>query len=106
MCIADSDRQISPGCHIQRAENGTSLRAVDNKSALARERIVAGLEAARRPGRRGGCPGAIDPEKLEALLSTLRTGASKATVCRNFGVKRMTLYRVLARCGHEGLAQQ
>ena len=67
--------------------------------ALARERIMAGLEAARKRGRRGGRPRAIDPEKLEAILSALENGASKAAVCRNFGVKRATLYHALARNG-------
>ena len=65
--------------------------------ALARERIMAGLEAARRRGRRSGRPRAIDPEKREAILSTLNNGASKAAVRRNFGVKRTTLYHALAR---------
>ena len=67
--------------------------------ALARERIMAGLEAARKRGRRGGRPRATDPEKLEAILSALENGASKATLCRNFGVKRTTLYHALARSG-------
>ena len=65
--------------------------------ALARERIMAGLEAACRRGRRGGRPRAIDPEELDAILSTLENGASKAAVCRSFGVKRTTLYHALAR---------
>ena len=65
--------------------------------ALARERIMAGLEAARKRGRRGGRPRAIDPEKMEAIVSALENGASKAAVCRNFGVRRTTLYHALAR---------
>ena len=79
---------------------------VQYESALARERIIAGLEAARRRGGLGGRPRAIDSEKLEAFLSTLKTGDSKAAVSRNFGVGRMTLFRVLARCGLEASAQQ
>ena len=67
--------------------------------ALARERIMAGLAAARKRGRRGGRPRAIDPEKMEAILTALENGASKAAVCRNFGVKRTTLYHTLARNG-------
>jgi len=65
--------------------------------ALARERIMAGLEAARQRVRQGGRPRAIDSEKLEAILSALDNGASKAAICRNFGVKRATLYHTLAR---------
>ncbi|MCY4563927.1 MAG: recombinase family protein [Gammaproteobacteria bacterium] len=66
---------------------------------LARERIMAGLKAARRRGRRGGRPKAIGQEKLWAILSALENGASKAAVCRNFGVKRTILYHALARNG-------
>lgn len=67
--------------------------------ALTQERVVAGLEAARRRGRIGGRPSAITGEKLDAIISALRGGMSKAAVCRNFGVKRTTLIETLARCG-------
>ena len=65
--------------------------------ALTQERIRAGLEAARRRGKRGGRPQAISPEKLEAIFAALQAGASKASLCRTFGVKRTTLYDALAR---------
>jgi len=65
--------------------------------ALTQERIRAGLEAARRRGTRGGRPKAISAEKLEAILAALRAGASKASLCRAFGVKRTTLSDALAR---------
>jgi DNA invertase Pin-like site-specific DNA recombinase len=65
--------------------------------ALTQERIRAGLEAARRRGTRGGRPKAISAEKLEAILAALHAGASKASLCRAFGVKRTTLYDALAR---------
>jgi DNA invertase Pin-like site-specific DNA recombinase len=65
--------------------------------ALAQERIRAGLEAARRRGKRGGRPRAISPDQFEAISAALEVGASKAAVCRTFGVKRTTLYDALAR---------
>ena len=64
---------------------------------LTQERIRAGLEAARRSGKRGGRPKAISPEQLEAILAALHAGASKASLCRTFGVKRTTLYDALTR---------
>jgi DNA invertase Pin-like site-specific DNA recombinase len=67
--------------------------------ALARERILAGLEAARKRGRKGGRPRAINPEKLTAIKQALEGGASKAAVCRTFGVKRSTLYGALEMMG-------
>jgi DNA invertase Pin-like site-specific DNA recombinase len=67
--------------------------------ALTRERVVAGLSAAKRRGRRGGRPLAITGEKLDAILTALDGGMSKAGVCRNFGVRRTTLIETLSRVG-------
>jgi DNA invertase Pin-like site-specific DNA recombinase len=65
--------------------------------ALTQERIKAGLAAAKRRGKHGGRPRAISAEQLEAILAALQAGASKAAICRTFGVKRTTLYDALAR---------
>jgi DNA invertase Pin-like site-specific DNA recombinase len=70
--------------------------------ALTRERIQAGLVAARRRGRRGGRPLAIEPEKLEAVIAALNGGAGKAAVCRTFAIPRSTLIDTLARVGWSG----
>ena len=67
--------------------------------SLIQERVQAGLAAARRRGRRGGRPFAIDAEKLGAVITALDSGATKAAVCRTFGVKRSTLIDSLARIG-------
>ena len=58
---------------------------------------MAGLEAARRRGRKGGRPYAIDPEKMQAILNALKNGDSKASICRTFQIKRSTLYDALSR---------
>jgi len=70
--------------------------------ALAKERVSAGLAAARRRGRVGGRPPSITGEKLESILAALRDGMSKAAVCRTFGVKRTTLIETIARIGGVG----
>jgi DNA invertase Pin-like site-specific DNA recombinase len=67
--------------------------------SLIQERVQAGLAAARRRGRRGGRPVAIDAEKLGAVITALDGGATKAAVCRTFGIKRSTLIDSLARIG-------
>ena len=59
--------------------------------------VMAGLEAANRRGRKGGRPRAINEEKMEAILEDLKAGTSKASICRNFGIKRSTLYDALVR---------
>ena len=65
--------------------------------ALTRERIMAGLEAAKKRGRKGGRPKVINDEKLQAITDALQTGASKASICRTFDIKRSTLYDALNR---------
>jgi len=67
--------------------------------SLIQERVQAGLAAARRRGRHGGRPTAIDTEKLATVTAALDTGATKAAVCRTFGIKRSTLIDSLARIG-------
>lgn len=71
--------------------------------ALTRERIQAGIAAARRRGRHGGRPITIEPEKLEAIIAALEGGASKAAICRTFGIARSTLIDTLTRAGWTGL---
>jgi DNA invertase Pin-like site-specific DNA recombinase len=73
--------------------------------ALARERVVAGLAAAKQRGRVGGRHRAIVGEKLDAIIAALDGGMSKAAVCRNFGVKRTTLIETLARVGWPGATE-
>jgi DNA invertase Pin-like site-specific DNA recombinase len=72
--------------------------------ALTRERVMAGLAAAKRRGRRGGRPPAIDSEKLEQIVATLDNGASKASVCRTFKIPRTTLIDTLQRVGRSAPA--
>ena len=70
--------------------------------ALTRERIMAGLAAAKRRGRRGGRPPALGPEQIEQVVAALNGSASKASVCRSFKVARSTLLDTLARVGWSG----
>jgi DNA invertase Pin-like site-specific DNA recombinase len=67
--------------------------------SLTQERVRAGLAAASRRGRRGGRPAVIDVEKLLAITAALDGGATKAAVCRTFGIRRSTLIDSLARIG-------
>ena len=70
--------------------------------ALIKERVMAGLAAARRRGRKGGRPPALDPEKVEQIIAALGGGASKASVCRTFKVPRSTVIDTLNRVGWTG----
>ncbi len=70
--------------------------------ALIKERVMAGLAAARRRGRKGGRPSALDPEKIEQIIGAPGGGASKASVYRTFKVPRSTLIDTLNRVGWTG----
>ncbi len=65
--------------------------------SLIRERVNAGLAAARKRGRVGGRPRAITDEKMELIVDALAQGRSKAEVARAFGVNRATLHREMVR---------
>ena len=70
--------------------------------ALTRERVIAGLAAAKRRGRQGGRPPTLDPEQIEQIRAALDGGASKASVCRSCKVARSTLLDTLERVGWAG----
>lgn len=70
--------------------------------ALIKERVTAGLAAARRRGRKGGRPPTLDREQVERIVAALNDGASKASVCRTFKVARSTLIDTLQRVGWTG----
>ena len=63
---------------------------------------LAGLEAARRRGRRGGRPVVIGAEKLGVAIAQLEAGASKSAVCRILAVSRSTLNDTLSLSGLDG----
>ena len=58
---------------------------------------MAGILAAKSRGRKGGRPRVIDGEKLQTIKENLQNGMSKAAICRNFSIKRTTLYDALDR---------
>ena len=62
---------------------------------LIAERTRDGIAAARAQGRKPGRP-ALDPEKVEAALTLVRSGMAPTRAARQVGVGRSTLYRELA----------
>jgi DNA invertase Pin-like site-specific DNA recombinase len=60
---------------------------------IIRERVNAGLDAARRRGRVGGRPKAIDRSKSEAIAAMKKQKIPPAEICSNLKISRATLYR-------------
>lgn len=63
---------------------------------IIRERTMAGLEAARARGKRGGRKPVMDEKKVALASAMLKDGSNSVTdVCEALGVSRATLYRYL-----------
>jgi DNA invertase Pin-like site-specific DNA recombinase len=67
---------------------------------LIRERTMAGLEAARARGRKGGRRKALDKKKRELLYKTYDAKQhSVKEMCQMFGISKPTLYSYLRQRG-------
>lgn len=65
---------------------------------LIRERTMAGLEAARARGRKGGRPRALDAKKTELAYRLYdERNHTIAEICEILGISKPTLYAYLAR---------
>ena len=65
--------------------------------SLTRERVLAGLAAARRRNRQGGRPRRVGPEALEAAQALIAQGKSVSAAARAVRVPRQTLVDALRR---------
>ncbi|WP_134167819.1 recombinase family protein [Paraburkholderia caballeronis] len=64
---------------------------------LIRERTLAGLEAARARGKKGGRPELLDAKQQRAVLAMMANRAmSIAEIAQQFNVSRSTLYNIQA----------
>ncbi len=67
---------------------------------VIRERTMAGLEAARARGRKGGRKPVMDERKISLASSLMRDRANSVQdVCETLGISRATLYRYVAPDG-------
>jgi len=62
---------------------------------LIRERVKAGLEAAKKRGKKFGRPDALDDKAKEMALAMFNGGALKIDIARHFNVTRQTVYSLL-----------
>lgn len=67
---------------------------------LIRERVNAGLAAARARGRRGGAPYKMTPAKLRLAMAAMGIPETRiGALCKELGVSSQTLYRHVAPDG-------
>jgi len=59
---------------------------------LIRERVKAGLEAAKKRDKKFGRPDALDDKAKEMALAMFNGGALKIDIARHFNVTRQTVY--------------
>ena len=59
---------------------------------LIRQRVVCGLEAARKRGKKFGRPDALDDRAKEMAVAMFNGGAPKIDIAKHFGVTRQTIY--------------
>ena len=60
--------------------------------SLIKERQREGIEIAKRKGLYKGRKAALSPEQVNELTEAVNSGKSKASVAKEFGVSRQTLY--------------
>ena len=60
---------------------------------LIRERTLAGLEAAKRQGRKGGRPRSLNEEQLETMKDLIKKGKGVSYIARSLNTSRYTVYR-------------
>ncbi len=62
---------------------------------LIRERVKAGLAAAKKKGKKFGRPDALNEKDKEMALAMFNGGATKIDISRHFNVTRQTIYTIL-----------
>lgn len=62
---------------------------------LIRERVIAGLAAAKKKGKKFGLPEALNEADKDMALAMFNGGATKIAIARHFKVTRQTIYTLL-----------
>jgi DNA invertase Pin-like site-specific DNA recombinase len=65
------------------------------EKSLIRQRVMAGLEASRKMGKKFGRPEALTPKDKEMAIVMFNGGATKGSIAQHFGVARQTIYALL-----------
>jgi putative DNA-invertase from lambdoid prophage Rac len=79
---------------VGRALTGMLAVFAEFERDILRERVKAGVEAAKAQGRVGGRPRVTNEETRQKIKELLQQGVSKAEIARKMGVSRMTVGRI------------
>ena len=63
--------------------------------SLIRQRVMAGLEASKKMGKKFGRPNALTDKDKEMAVAMFNGGATKGSIAQHFGVARQTIYALL-----------
>ena len=66
---------------------------------LIRERVKAGLDAAKKKGKKFGRPDALGEKEKDMALAMRNGGVTKIDIARHFKVTRQTIYTLLKGSG-------
>ena len=83
---------------VGRDANGVFAALAEFERDILRQRVNAGLKAARRRGRVGGRPKALDEADLKKARALLHSGEyTRVQVAEELEVSRHTLWRALSQ---------
>ena len=98
--LAGQGAEIDTGTAGGRLIFGIFAALAEFERDLIRERVNAGLAAARARGRRGGAPYKMTPAKLRLAQAAMgKPETSVGELCRELGVSSQTLYRHVSPAG-------
>ena len=98
--LAGQGAQIDTTTAAGRLVFGIFAALAEFEGALIRERTVAGLRAARARGRKGGRKFALSKAQVRlAQAAMVNRDTSVSALCRELGVKPVTLYRYVGPQG-------
>jgi DNA invertase Pin-like site-specific DNA recombinase len=99
------EKGIELKCTSQPIDTSTSMGKVffhilgaigEFEKDLIIERTIAGLEAARRLGRKGGRPKVISQDTIKLAKELADQGKAKTDIAKSLNMSRASLYRLLA----------
>lgn len=92
--LSGTDSAIDTTTSIGKFIFGVFAAMAEFERNMIKERVMAGLSAARARGRIGGAPYKMTPAKLKLAQAAMKNrSTSVSKLCKELGISRQTLYR-------------